>query len=76
MTVTIDLSKEKNDFTTRAALYDLSRAVVKSKKVVVVTGAGISCSSGIPVGFPKSALSPQLTIIARTFGLQMAFITL
>ncbi|KAH8099295.1 DHS-like NAD/FAD-binding domain-containing protein [Cristinia sonorae] len=36
------------DASTRRALVQLSQAVAKCKKIVVVTGAGISCSSGIP----------------------------
>ncbi|KAF8325816.1 DHS-like NAD/FAD-binding domain-containing protein [Cantharellus anzutake] len=32
----------------RKSLHALSLAVAKSKRVIVVTGAGISCSSGIP----------------------------
>ncbi|KAF5390650.1 hypothetical protein D9757_002641 [Collybiopsis confluens] len=46
--VTLDLEESKSDFSIRRALSDLSLAVAKCKKVVVVTGAGISCSSGIP----------------------------
>ncbi|KIK67958.1 hypothetical protein GYMLUDRAFT_92618 [Collybiopsis luxurians FD-317 M1] len=46
--VTLDLEESKGDFSTRRALNDLSLAVAKCKKIVVVTGAGISCSSGIP----------------------------
>ena len=34
---------------TRKTLNALSLAIAKSRRVVVVTGAGISCSSGIPV---------------------------
>jgi NAD-dependent histone deacetylase SIR2 len=49
MTVTLDLAASSSDVHTRRALYDLSAAVVKKKKIVVVTGAGISCSCGIPV---------------------------
>ncbi|KAF5385188.1 hypothetical protein D9615_001324 [Tricholomella constricta] len=37
-----------SDAHTRRALADLSLSVAKSKKIVVITGAGISCSSGIP----------------------------
>ncbi len=33
----------------KVALRDISVKLVKCKKVVVVNGAGISCSSGIPV---------------------------
>jgi NAD-dependent histone deacetylase SIR2 len=46
---TLDLSNAHSDVHTRRALTDLSLAVAKSKRIVVVTGAGISCSSGIPV---------------------------
>ncbi|KAJ7631153.1 DHS-like NAD/FAD-binding domain-containing protein [Roridomyces roridus] len=44
MTVTLDFGSPS----TKRTLSDLSLAVAKSKKIVVVTGAGISCSSGIP----------------------------
>ena len=49
MTVTLRLEDAHTDGRTRRALHELSRAVVKSTKIVVVTGAGISCSCGIPV---------------------------
>ncbi|KAL1748986.1 DHS-like NAD/FAD-binding domain-containing protein [Schizophyllum fasciatum] len=48
MTVTLRLADARTDGRTRRALHELSRAVVKSSKIVVVTGAGISCSCGIP----------------------------
>ncbi|KAF5313034.1 hypothetical protein D9619_002938 [Psilocybe cf. subviscida] len=48
MTVTLDLTATSTDVHTRRALSDISLAVAKSKKIVVVTGAGISCSCGIP----------------------------
>ncbi|KAH6916009.1 hst3 protein [Coprinopsis sp. MPI-PUGE-AT-0042] len=48
MTVTLDLADAAHDAQTRRALSDLSLAVAKRKKIVVVTGAGISCSCGIP----------------------------
>lgn len=49
MTVTLDLAEAATNVHTRRALNELSAAVVKKKKIVVVTGAGISCSCGIPV---------------------------
>ncbi|KAJ7786537.1 DHS-like NAD/FAD-binding domain-containing protein [Mycena metata] len=48
MTVTLDFAALKTDSSTRRGLSDLSLSVAKCKKIVVVTGAGISCSSGIP----------------------------
>ncbi|KAJ3522571.1 hypothetical protein NMY22_g11837 [Coprinellus aureogranulatus] len=48
MTVTLDLAEAVSNVHTRRALNELSAAVVKKKKIVVVTGAGISCSCGIP----------------------------
>ncbi|CAK5280299.1 unnamed protein product [Mycena citricolor] len=46
--ITLDLSAQKADAPTRRAITELSLSVAKCKKIVVVTGAGISCSSGIP----------------------------
>lgn len=51
---TLDLSEVATDATTRHRLSNLSLSVAKCKKILVVTGAGISCSCGIPVRvFPK-----------------------
>jgi NAD-dependent histone deacetylase SIR2 len=44
-------STEHELFSQRRALLDVSTAVAKSKRAVVISGAGISCSSGIPVSF-------------------------
>jgi NAD+-dependent protein deacetylase SIR2 len=48
MTITLELDAPA-DLRVKNELRNLSLAVAKSKKVVVITGAGISCSSGIPV---------------------------
>ncbi|KAG9314020.1 DHS-like NAD/FAD-binding domain-containing protein [Chiua virens] len=48
MTVRLDLDAPVAETSTRRALLDISLAVAKCKKIVVVTGAGISCSCGIP----------------------------
>ncbi|EAU90600.2 hst3 protein [Coprinopsis cinerea okayama7 len=48
MTVTLDLAAAASDAQTKRVLSDLSLAVAKRKKIVLVTGAGISCSCGIP----------------------------
>ncbi|KAF7436585.1 hypothetical protein PC9H_003418 [Pleurotus ostreatus] len=48
MTITLDLHSSGEHPHTRRAISDLSLAVAKGKKIVVVTGAGISCSCGIP----------------------------
>jgi len=49
MTVTLDPDASATDSHVRRTLSDISLAVAKGKKIVVVTGAGISCSCGIPV---------------------------
>ncbi|KAI1788807.1 DHS-like NAD/FAD-binding domain-containing protein [Ganoderma leucocontextum] len=48
MAVTLDLDASTSDAPARRQLANLSLAVAKCKKIVVVTGAGISCSCGIP----------------------------
>ncbi|KAG2156674.1 DHS-like NAD/FAD-binding domain-containing protein [Suillus bovinus] len=48
MTISLQLDAVSGEPSTRRALSDISLAVAKSKKIVVVTGAGISCSCGIP----------------------------
>ncbi|RPD55876.1 DHS-like NAD/FAD-binding domain-containing protein [Lentinus tigrinus ALCF2SS1-6] len=48
MTITLDLDASTSDAPTRRSLSNLSLAVAKCKKILVVTGAGISCSCGIP----------------------------
>jgi NAD-dependent histone deacetylase SIR2 len=47
-------STKQADFPGRAALADVSSSIAKAKRVVVVSGAGISCSSGIPVSHPNN----------------------
>ncbi|OCH87462.1 DHS-like NAD/FAD-binding domain-containing protein [Obba rivulosa] len=46
--ISLDLEASSSDASTRRALSNLSLSVAKCKKIVVVTGAGISCSCGIP----------------------------
>ncbi|KAF9015601.1 DHS-like NAD/FAD-binding domain-containing protein [Cyathus striatus] len=46
--ITINLEDLSSDVHTRRTLSDISLSVAKSRKIVVVTGAGISCSCGIP----------------------------
>ncbi|KAI0683123.1 DHS-like NAD/FAD-binding domain-containing protein [Cytidiella melzeri] len=48
MPVTLNLDNYAAETSTRRTLASLSLAVAKCKKIVVVTGAGISCSCGIP----------------------------
>ncbi|EKM84153.1 hypothetical protein AGABI1DRAFT_110720 [Agaricus bisporus var. burnettii JB137-S8] len=48
MVITVDLSVAATDIHSRRILAELSKSVYKSKRIVVVTGAGISCSCGIP----------------------------
>ena len=49
MITTLDLAASPSDPVARRTLHNLSLSVAKSKRIVVVTGAGISCSCGIPV---------------------------
>ncbi|KAH9954406.1 DHS-like NAD/FAD-binding domain-containing protein [Russula dissimulans] len=48
MITTLDLEASSSDPVARRTLTSLSLSVAKSKRIVVVTGAGISCSCGIP----------------------------
>ncbi|KIP10103.1 hypothetical protein PHLGIDRAFT_101690 [Phlebiopsis gigantea 11061_1 CR5-6] len=48
MTVALSLETLHAEPSARRALTNLSLSVAKCKKIVVVTGAGISCSCGIP----------------------------
>lgn len=48
MTETINLNEARESEPLKNRLKDISRNIEKSRKVVVVTGAGISCNAGIP----------------------------
>lgn len=52
-------STDHADFSARRQLSDVSIAIAKARRIVTVSGAGISCSSGIPVNptlfFPCSS---------------------
>jgi NAD+-dependent protein deacetylase SIR2 len=64
MIPTLDLAASSSDPHTRRTLSNLSLSVAKSKRIVIVTGAGISCSCGIPVREPShthSYASSQIT---------------
>ncbi|KAF9136975.1 hypothetical protein BGX30_010651 [Mortierella sp. GBA39] len=46
--LTIDLSQQSEDVLSDRHLQKVTDVMLKAKKTIVVTGAGISCSSGIP----------------------------
>lgn len=49
VTVSLEEVLTKKTGTERISLRTVSEAVAKSRRAVVISGAGISCSSGIPV---------------------------
>jgi NAD-dependent histone deacetylase SIR2 len=51
--VTLPLEKLSYSPELRRALAEVNTKVVKAKRILVVSGAGISCSSGIPVSPPS-----------------------
>lgn len=67
MPTTLDLNDSAVDSTTRRTLSNLSLAVAKCKKIVVVTGAGISCSCGIPVGTRSRVIANLLLTRVQDF---------
>jgi hypothetical protein len=71
MTITLDLAEAATNSHTRRALNELSAAVVKKKKIIVVTGAGISCSCGIPVCSNFVELEQWLYAYIYSAGLQV-----
>jgi NAD-dependent histone deacetylase SIR2 len=62
MVISLSLDAESSNSSVKKALHGLSAAVAKSKRVVVVSGAGISCSSGIPVSYCSHPLKITLPI--------------
>lgn len=58
-------SKDPKDAPLKRQLAQIGALVAKSSKVVVVTGAGISCSCGIPVSPPPCFCSPSTTPLLR-----------
>jgi NAD-dependent SIR2 family protein deacetylase len=75
MITTLDLAASSSDPVARRTLHSLSLSVAKSKRIVVVTGAGISCSCGIPVRWQSHAFASIGIVILiytrRTSALQM-----
>ena len=66
-TVTLNIDDISTDSNTRRILSAISSSVVKGKKIVVVTGAGISCSSGIPVSMQYLEGESDVNYLNRTF---------
>jgi hypothetical protein len=60
--VTLKLSPRPTslDGKIQKTLGKISKEIIKAKKIVIVIGAGISCSAGIPVG------SPYLPVVILT----------
>lgn len=72
MTVTVDLAALSADVHARRTLSDISLSIAKGKRIVVVTGAGISCSCGIPVHAFLYLFFTLFDMSARTFVRQTA----
>lgn len=65
MVVSLSLDAAAADASLRRQVAALSSAVIKSKRIVVVTGAGISCSCGIPVRvMPRLGFVSTLTLFS------------
>lgn len=64
MPVHLNLDSYQAESSTRRALANLSLSVAKCKKIVVVTGAGISCSCGIPVRLQKTRISVYFVLFS------------
>ena len=76
MTVTLNIDDISTDSHTRRTLSAISLSVAKGKKIVVVTGAGISCSCGIPVRMQYMGGEVFFTYLNRTFVLPTAYMPL
>ena len=73
MTVRISLTDPAPEH--RMLLSTVSTRVSKSKRSIIVTGAGISCNAGIPVPPHINLTVLQLTANSRTFDPKMDYIT-
>lgn len=56
-------------------LQNVANVLACSKKVVVITGAGISTNCGIPVNHwcTQTENPPRILMLRRTFGLKRAY---
>ena len=73
---TVTLNIDDTDSNTRRILSAISSSVVKGKKIVVLTGAGISCSSGIPVSMLYLGGESDVNYFIRTFAHQTVYMPL
>lgn len=78
MTITLNIDDISTDSHTRRTLSAISLSVAKGKRIVVVTGAGISCSCGIPVSITYSIWEEKviLTYFNRIFVRPTAYMPL
>lgn len=76
MTVTLNIDDISTDSQTRRTLSAISLSVAKGKRIVVVTGAGISCSCGIPVSIQYLGGESDFDYLNRTFVLLTAYMPL
>lgn len=59
-------STDHTDFSARRQLSDVSTAIAKARRIVTISGAGISCSSGIPVGISLGEAAVANDNVRRT----------
>jgi len=49
--ISLDINNIKKEYEDKKEFQNIAKAIRKSRKCIVVTGAGISVSGGIPVGY-------------------------
>ena len=76
MTITLNIDDILTDSHTRRTLSAISLSVAKGEKIVVVTGAGISFSCGIPVSTQYLGGEGDFDLLNRTFARPMAYMPL
>jgi len=54
--LSLDIKNIKKGYEDKKEFQNIAKAIRKSKRCIVVTGAGISVSGGIPVGYEFSLI--------------------